>query len=47
MHIDLDQIQASEYAKFQDEIIRLKAAASSLDADIRAVEQDMQAEREE
>ncbi|UXH55929.1 hypothetical protein Q1Z72_01490 [Pseudomonas qingdaonensis] len=52
---DLDRIQASEYAKFQDEIIRLKteriaqlkAAASSLDADIRAIEQDMQAEREE
>ena len=52
---DLDRIQASEYAKFQDEIIRLKteriaqlkATASKLEADIRAIEQEMQAEREE
>jgi hypothetical protein len=46
---DLDRLAASEYAKFQDEIIRLKterieqlkATARSLDADIRAIEQDM------
>lgn len=52
---DLGRIQAGEYSKFQDEIIhlkterikQLKAAASALDADIRAIEQDMQAEREE
>lgn len=52
---DLGRVQASQYSAFQAEIIhlktvrieQLKAAASSLEADIRAIEQDMQAEREE
>jgi len=52
---DLDRLAASEYAQYQGEIIRLKndrieqlkAAARLLDADIRAIEQDMHAEREE